>query len=72
MTGWERRGFTKKTQSWALLACLLIISFFVDGPLPESHSSNRKRVFSTGFVTLCVVVAVLELVILNGIYGEGR
>nr|WP_095095835.1 hypothetical protein [Pseudomonas sp. Irchel 3A5] len=72
MTQWERRGLTKKTKSRALLACLLIVSFFVDVSWFGDDSSNRKRVFSAGFVSLCIIVAVLELVILNGIYGKGR
>jgi hypothetical protein len=32
-------------------------------------SSGRKRVFSLGFVILCVFVAVVELVLLNHFYG---
>jgi hypothetical protein len=72
MTQWEPRGFTRKTKNLALLACLLIVSFFIDETWLGDSSSNRKRVFSAGFVTLCIIVAVFELVILNGIYGEGR
>lgn len=72
MAEWERNRWTKRTQNWALLIGLLIIGFFIDGPWPDSDSSNRKRVFSPGFISLCVVVVTLELVILNGMYGEGR
>lgn len=32
-------------------------------------SSNRKRVFSPGFVVLCTIVAVVELIALNHFYG---
>jgi hypothetical protein len=32
-------------------------------------SSGRKRVFSPGFVVLCVFVAVVELIALNHFYG---
>lgn len=35
-------------------------------------SSNRKRVFSPGFVVLCTIVAVVELIALNHFYGERR
>jgi hypothetical protein len=28
-----------------------------------------KRVFSPGFIALCVAVATIELVVLNGLYG---
>ncbi|MCD5979101.1 hypothetical protein [Pseudomonas quasicaspiana] len=72
MTQWEPGEFTKKTRNRALLACLIIVSFFVDVSWLGDGSSNRKRVFSAGFVSLCIIVAVLELVILNGIYGQGR
>lgn len=72
MAQWKRRGLTEKTEGRALLACLLIVSFFIEGSWTGDYSSNRKRVFSAGFVTLCIIVAVFELVILNGIYGEGR
>ncbi|MDG6399949.1 hypothetical protein QCD79_08085 [Pseudomonas quasicaspiana] len=71
MTQWEPREFTKKTRNRALLACLMIVSFFVDVSWLGDGSSNRKRVFSAGFMTLCVIVAVLELAILNDIYGDG-
>ncbi len=72
MAEWERNGLTKRMQGWAILICMLLIGLFIDGPWPDSDSSNRKRVFSPGFISLCVVVATLELVILNGMYGEGR
>ena len=32
-------------------------------------SSNRERVFSPGFVVLCTIVAVVELIALNHFYG---
>ncbi len=35
-----------------------------------SHRSNR--VFSPGFVALCIIVAILELVVLHGIFGGAR
>jgi hypothetical protein len=33
-------------------------------------SPGRKRVFSPGFIVLCVLVAVIELVMLNHFYEE--
>lgn len=32
-------------------------------------SHNRKRVFGPGFIVVCVLVAVVELVALNHFYG---
>jgi len=35
----------------------------------DISSSGRKRVFSPGFLVLCVFVAVIELILLNHFYG---
>ena len=38
---------------------------FLDGGSP-----GRKRVFSPGFVTVCIIVVTIELVVLQGLYGS--
>lgn len=35
----------------------------------DGDSYDRKRVFSPGFIVLCVFVAVVELIALNHFYG---
>ena len=37
--------------------------------LLDGDSYGRKRVFSPGFIVLCVFVAVVELIALNHFYG---
>jgi len=39
------------------------------GTWPDGSSSDRKRIFSPGFIVLCVFVSVAELVALNLPYG---
>lgn len=73
MTQWEPSGFTRKTRSFASLMLLGMLSFF----LPESfylnlYSSNRKRVFTPGFIAICIVVVVLELVVLYTLFNPRR
>lgn len=34
-------------------------------------SQRSNRVFSPGFVALCIIVAALELAVLHGIFGVG-
>jgi hypothetical protein len=48
---------------------LSVFSFYSDATWLDDGSSNRKRVFSPGFLTLCVLVAIFELIVLNGLYG---
>ncbi|AZF48592.1 hypothetical protein C4J86_3364 [Pseudomonas sp. R2-7-07] len=47
----------------------MVIPFTSDTGWPGGGSSNRKRVFSPGFVVLCVFVAVIELIVPNHFYG---
>lgn len=49
---------------------LSILSDLLDALNFQSDGSNRKRVFTPGFVTLCAFVAIVELVVLNGIYAQ--
>ncbi|MFL1391139.1 hypothetical protein ACI77F_26115 [Pseudomonas tritici] len=71
MTAWREQSFWSKVGVWAWLALLMVIpGASVAGWLGGS-SSNRKRVFSPGFVVLCAFVAVVELIVLNHFYGVG-
>ncbi len=53
----------------AWLALLMMIPGYSDAAGLSWGSSGRKRVFSPGFVVLCVFVAVVELIALNYFYG---
>ncbi|PRN02194.1 hypothetical protein A0O30_23600 [Pseudomonas sp. LLC-1] len=68
MTEWRERGFWSKAWIFALLGLLVVAS---DGADLSSlgGGSNRKRVFSPGFIALCVFVVVLELMLLSHWYG---
>ncbi|UVL82275.1 hypothetical protein LOY35_18830 [Pseudomonas sp. B21-028] len=69
MTQWRTQGFWSKARIYAVLALIAVFSFYSDATWLGDGSSNRKRVFSPGFLTLCVLVAIFELVVLNGLYG---
>ncbi|WP_392397725.1 hypothetical protein [Pseudomonas simiae] len=49
----------------AWLALLMLIPGASDAAGLTGSSSNRKRVFSAGFIVLCAFVAVVELIALN-------
>lgn len=71
MTQWRNQSFWTKVAGYAWLA--LFILMIPDGSnlsLPGGGSSNRKRVFSPGFVVLCVFVAMFELIALHHFYGK--
>lgn len=68
MTAWREQSFWSKVWLWAWLA-LMVVFTAEAGIWPEGSSSNRKRVFSPGFVVLCTIVAVVELIALNHFYG---
>lgn len=69
MTAWREQSFWSKAWTCALLA-LMVVFTSEAGIWPDGSSSNRKRVFSPGFVALCVFVGVVELILLNHFYGE--
>ncbi|MCS3512136.1 hypothetical protein M2392_002177 [Pseudomonas grimontii] len=70
MTQWRNQSFWGKAWIYALLALFMIISDGSDlSSLGDGGSSNRKRVFSPGFIVLCVFVAVIELIALNHFYA---
>ncbi|MFS1292063.1 hypothetical protein ACLRDI_30585 [Pseudomonas piscis] len=53
----------------ACLAFLIMIPGYFDAAGLGRGSSGRRRVFSPGFVVLCVCVAAVELIALNHFYG---
>ncbi|MGL6090851.1 MAG: hypothetical protein ACRC07_12480 [Pseudomonas paracarnis] len=69
MTAWREQSFWSKFGVIACLAFLMMIPGYSDSAGMSWGSSGRKRVFSPGFVVLCVFVAVIELIALNHFYG---
>ncbi|MGY3323391.1 hypothetical protein [Pseudomonas sp. TE3911] len=67
-TSWREQSFWSKVWTYTLLA-LMVVFTTEAGSWPDGSSSNRKRVFSAGFVVLCTIVAVVELILLNHFYG---
>ena len=68
MTAWRNQSFWSKVGVLAWLALLMMIPGASDAAGLGDGSSGRKRVFSPGFVVVCVVVAVVELIALNHFY----
>ncbi len=68
MAEWRGCGFWSKAWIVAILGLLAVtfdgadLSFLGGG-------SDRKRVFSPGFIFICVLVVVVELILLNHWYG---
>ncbi|MBV4452714.1 MULTISPECIES: hypothetical protein [Pseudomonas] len=71
MTAWREQSFWSKFWVWAWLAFMAVFTSYTGAFWLGDGSSNRKRVFSPGFVVLCVFVAVIELILLNHFYGAG-
>nr|WP_305832938.1 hypothetical protein [Pseudomonas sp. A29(2023)] len=71
MTSFRNLGFWGKVWVCAWMALLLLISTDSGTDWMDISSSGRKRVFSPGFLVLCVFVAVIELILLNHFYGAG-
>ncbi|AXH55465.1 hypothetical protein C4C37_13310 [Pseudomonas amygdali pv. lachrymans] len=69
MSAWREQAFRSKAKVIAWLALLMVIPGASDSAWLSGGSSGRKRVFSPGFVVLCVFVAVVELLALNHFYG---
>ena len=69
MTAWREQSFWSKVGVLAALAFLMLIPGASDAAGMSGGSSGRKRVFSPGFVLICVFVAVVELIALNHFYG---
>lgn len=68
MSQWRERGFWSKAWIVALLG-ILAVTFDGADLSCLGGGSNRKRVFSPGFIVLCVFVVVLELMVLSHWYG---
>lgn len=69
MTAWRNQSFWSKVGVIACIALLMMIPGYSDAAGLSWGSSGRKRVFSPGFLVLCVFVAVVELIALNHFYG---
>ena len=69
MTAWRNQSFWSKVGVIGCLTLLMVIPGASDAAWLGGGSSNRKRVFSPGFVALCVFVAVVELIVLSHFYG---
>nr|WP_032891772.1 hypothetical protein [Pseudomonas sp. RIT357] len=70
MTSWRDQSFWSKVQTCTLLALIGMFTSYTDAHWIEGASSNRKRVFSRGFVVLCAIVAGIELAVLNHFYAS--
>lgn len=68
-TSWREQSFWSKVGIIACLAFLMMIPGYSDAAGLSWSSSGRKRVFSPGFVVICFVVAMVELIVLNHFYG---
>ncbi|WP_338507068.1 hypothetical protein [Pseudomonas poae] len=69
MTAWREQSFWSKVGVIACLAFLMMIPGYSDAAGLSWGSSGRKRAFSPGFLVLCTIVAVVELIALNQFYG---
>lgn len=72
MTAWRNQSFWSKVGVCACLAFLMLLPGYSDAVGLFGGSSDRKRVFSPGFVVVCVFVAMVELVALNHFYSVHR
>ncbi len=70
MTAWREQTFWSKVGVIACIALLTMIPGYSDAAGLSWGSSGRKRVFSPGFVVLCTIVAVVELIVLNHFYSR--
>nr|WP_256344091.1 hypothetical protein [Pseudomonas costantinii] len=64
----QAQGVWRKAGYYALLTLLAVVDVFTGGGW-LGGSVDRKRVFSPGFIALCVLVAVVELMLLSHFYG---
>jgi hypothetical protein len=71
MTAWREQTIWSKVGVIACLAFLMTLPGYSEVAGLGGGSSGRNRVFSPGFVVLCVFVAVFELIALNHFYGSG-
>ncbi len=69
MTAWREQSFWSKVGVIACVAFLMMLPGYSDVAGLGGGSSGRKRVFSPGFVVLCLIVAVVELMMLRHFYS---
>ena len=69
MTSWRNQSFWSKARVLAWIAFLMLLPGYSGSTGLDGDSYDRKRVFSPGFIVLCVFVAVVELIALNHFYG---
>jgi hypothetical protein len=70
MTAWRNQSFWSKVGVIAWLALLMVIPGASDAVGLGGNQYGRKRVFSPGFLMLCVFVTVFELIALNHFYRK--
>lgn len=70
MTSFRNLSFWGKVWACVWTVFLVLASTESDLSWMGGGSSGRKRVFSPGFLVLCVFVAGVELVLLNHFFGE--
>lgn len=70
MTAWRNQSFWSKAGVWAWLTFMAVFTSYTGAFWLGDGSSNRKSVFSSGFIVLCAFVAVFELLALNHFYGK--
>lgn len=69
MTSFRNLSFWGKVWALVWLVFLMLAASESGVSWDGGGSSGRKRVFSPGFVVLCIFVAVVELVLLNHFCG---
>lgn len=72
MTQWHTQRSWSKAWTYVLLALIAVFTSESGSTWLGDGSSNHKRVFSPGFIVICVFVIVVELMVLNHFYGERR
>jgi len=68
-SSWRVQSFWSKAWTYALLALMVVFSQPKLALGRTAAHPNGKRIFSPGFIVLCVFVGVAELVALNLPYG---
>ncbi len=72
MTQWRTQRSWCKVWTYALLALIAVFTSDSGSTWLGDSSSNRKRVFSPGFIVICAFVITIELIALSHFYGEHR
>jgi len=72
MTSFRNLSFWGKVWALVWLVFLMLTASESGVSWDGGGSTDRKRVFSAGFLVLCVFVAVVELMLLNHLYGTDK